>query len=91
METKSIKWSDSEPKSDGGPAFPETGESFGNPKRYKQIPGMSLRDWFAGQALAGRLAGASPGQVLQASDLVHECYRIADGMTVERTKRSDGE
>ena len=29
------------------PAFPRTGEGFGNP-RY-DAPGMSLRDWFAGQ------------------------------------------
>lgn len=30
------------------PAFPRTGEGFGNPK-YDE-PGMTLRDWFAGQA-----------------------------------------
>lgn len=32
---------------DGGPAFPNKDE-LGS-----MIPGMSLRDWFAGQALAG--------------------------------------
>jgi hypothetical protein len=31
------------------PAFPRTGEGVGNP-RYDE-PGMTLRDWFAGQAL----------------------------------------
>ena len=33
---------------DGGPAFPRTGEGFGNP-RY-DAPGMSLRDYFAAHA-----------------------------------------
>lgn len=37
----------SNPINDGGPAFPNRDE-LGN-----MIPGMSLRDWFAGQALAG--------------------------------------
>lgn len=35
-------------KEDGGPAFP-------TPARY----GMTLRDWFAGQALAGIIAAAA--------------------------------
>lgn len=38
------------PIDDGGPAFPVPG----NPAT---MPGMSLRDWFAGQALNGLLAG----------------------------------
>ena len=32
----------------GGPAFPRIGEGFGDP-RY-DAEGMTLRDWFAGQA-----------------------------------------
>jgi len=36
---------------DGGPAFPNLG--YNADKNYN---GMSLRDWFAGQALAGMLA-----------------------------------
>jgi hypothetical protein len=36
----------STPINDGGPAFPNKDE-LGN-----MIPGMTLRDWFAGQALA---------------------------------------
>lgn len=35
------------------PAFPRTGEGVGNPN-YDE-PGMLLRDWFAGQALASVL------------------------------------
>lgn len=46
---------------------------------------MSLRDWFAGQALAGMLAAADCDSVL--SDVLANCaYRIADGMLAERQK-----
>lgn len=41
-------------KTDGGPAFPSEGEGHGNPLYHS--PGMTLRDWFAGQALAGLCA-----------------------------------
>ena len=51
------------PKIDGGPAFPtpKSGEWGFNSKNEKVFApdvtsGMSLRDWFAGQALAGLLA-----------------------------------
>ena len=37
---------------DGGPVFPVTHE-----QELYGTSGMSLRDWFAGQALAGLLAG----------------------------------
>ncbi len=39
-------------KSDGGPAFPAEGPSAGQ----FENPGMSLHDWFAGQALTGIIA-----------------------------------
>ena len=42
---------------DNPPAFPRTGEGFGSPKY--DTPGMSLRDWFAGQALAGLMANGN--------------------------------
>lgn len=53
---------------DGGPAFPlapEVGKAhFDNPMAY---PGMTLRDWFAGQALIGYLAmHADPDSVCPA-------------------------
>lgn len=42
---------------DGGPAFPrtkvETVPMFGQVVKGMSEDGMSLRDWFAGQALAG--------------------------------------
>jgi hypothetical protein len=36
---------------DGGPAFPR--DDYYDEKRYGQTDGMSLRDYFAGQALVG--------------------------------------
>lgn len=51
---------------DGGPAFPlspEIGKAhFDDPGAY---PGMTLRDWLAGQALNGLLHSASYGSELQ--------------------------
>lgn len=40
---------------DGGPAFPPS-----KPSTAKDQQGMTLRDWFAGQALTGLLA-SNPG------------------------------
>ena len=52
------------PINDGGPAFPRT-KSTGNlsnsTTEIVSVGGMSLRDWFAGQALAGLV----PNGVLQ--------------------------
>jgi hypothetical protein len=78
---------------DGGPAFPRAGSDYN-----KAQEGMSLRDWFAGQALAG----------IGASDLEHSyiwqrfsddvpspngiselCYMIADAMLKAREASND--
>lgn len=66
----------------GGAAFPcEGGEGSG----LYPDPGMSMRDWFAGQALAGLCAhhgsygiGNGPGEL---ADRAHE---IADAMIAAR-------
>ncbi len=65
---------------DGGPAFPRAGTDTS----YSQ-EGMSLRDWFAGQALAGMLAGFSKGERDGGPARFHEgncdtAYQIADAM-----------
>lgn len=52
----------STPINDGGPAFPRVGEGVGNP--HYDAPGMSLRDYFAGQALAGMCARDLTGNSL---------------------------
>ena len=69
----------------GGPAFPIPGS-----EREPERGGMTLRDWFAGQALAGDAANSSDGnysqsasdaQLLNAAKLF---YRIADAMIEAR-------
>jgi hypothetical protein len=47
-------------------------------------PGMSLRDWFAGQALAN--PRTFPGDYSCAEDVAGWAYGIADAMIAERYK-----
>ena len=78
---------------DGGPAFPRVGEGFGNPEH--DAPGMSLRDWFAGQALVGMLS--HPGCEVMGSyhnncdekGVASVAYAYADAMLAEREKGGD--
>lgn len=62
----------------GGPAYP-TG--FGG-------QGMTLRDWFAGQALAG--VTADPNIMLDDPKLAGVAYRVADAMLEARKVKHDG-
>lgn len=67
------------------PAFPRTGEGFGNPKY--DAPGMTLRDWFAGQALSGIASCLSgKGDVLY-NVIVSDAYDLADAMLAEKDRR----
>jgi hypothetical protein len=75
---------------DGGPAFPvtppvdETGRTaVGYP--YPDT-GMSLRDWFAGQALVSLPVR---GGIVTPIDVAADAYRIADAMLVERNREKD--
>jgi len=73
----------SEQINDGGPAFPMNA-STGDPRDgvYCQN-GMSLRDWFAGQALAGLLSGrGNTGD--KAPNWANGSYAIADAMLKAR-------
>lgn len=77
---------------DGGPAFPRVRLSVGATQSVSE-EGMSLRDWFAGQALAGpvsaRVAGmdASAFGKLGGFDWAVKCaYVCADAMLAEREK-----
>lgn len=68
---------------DGGPAFPSPQCGDWSPEY-----GMSLRDWFAGQALAGMMAsddGSTPENVAA------EAYEIADAMLAARSLREPRE
>ena len=76
---------------DGGPAFPRTGEGFGNP--LYDAPGMTLRDYFAAQALSmlnyhNILAAAVTAQETEwaIQNAAVLSYRLADAMLAERAK-----
>jgi hypothetical protein len=67
-------------RDDGGPAFAHGDHTNGG------HPGMSLRDWFAGQALAGLLA-SNQGQ--NQNELAWLAYAAADAMLAAR--KTEGE
>ena len=68
-------------KNNGGPAFPP--HKFGDAWDCGYF-GMTLRDWFAGQALVGLMASADVGN--GPDDLAAACGAIADAMIAERNK-----
>lgn len=72
---------------DGGPAFPIPmlpGEYY---KGDGSPDGMALRDWFAGQALAGYFAAPhTPHQNAADAGVAAYLYEIADAMIAERAK-----
>ena len=76
-------------KSDGGPAFPHTLDmvSGGNSRG-----GMSLRDYFAGQALPAVIAAYTEanGRCIGTDHVKYNCaahaYQFADAMLAERNK-----
>ena len=61
---------------DGGPAFPVAADEF--------TTGMTLRDWFAGQALAGILA--NPSRLDSIDNTTGGAYTIADAMLMARSE-----
>lgn len=67
---------------DGGAAFPHD-EKESSGAHWHTHSGMSLRDWFAGQALAG-LAASPMDMPAEAYGLT--AYAIADAMLAERAK-----
>ena len=74
-------------RNDGGPAFPRpsgeardgNGTSFWPPGH----PGMTLRDWFAGQALAGLIA-SNMGRIDDGESYARLAGLHADAMIAER-------
>ena len=70
---------------DGGPAFPLRVE-FPTTGPHHEL-GMSLRDWFAGQAIVG-LLGARVGFMVDCGTQTAPgyAYEIADAMLAERSK-----
>lgn len=84
---------------DGGPAFPgiEIQYSKGHPVQTEQVyhTGCSLRDWFAGMALAGFCACASDPETngiylnSWASMMAKFAYTMADAMLAAREKKAE--
>jgi hypothetical protein len=63
----------------GGPAFPIPGNVLASEPQK----GMSLRDWFAGQAMRGLLSNSNFAEV----EVVHTAaYAVADRMIRERSR-----
>ena len=71
---------------DGGPAFPRTGQTDGITTTEQD--GMSRRDWLAGLAMQGEVAGFPDDESWDAPDLAQWAYRVADAMIAEGDKGS---
>lgn len=54
-----------------------------------KFPGMTLRDWFAGQALAANADNNL--DVWSHAEVAADCYAYADAMLLARTKSEAGE
>ena len=65
-------------KDNGGPAFPVGSGP------WKDFPGMTLRDWFAGMVLAG--INVDPDPESSPEDRAKWAYSDADAMLAERNK-----
>lgn len=69
---------------DGGPAFPAPAQPKTDWSLEDVTSGMSLRDWFAGQALAG-IATRQNFRGIERS-AAEQAYAIADAMLAEMSK-----
>lgn len=76
---------------DGGPAFPTNVQGANH--LSAEDKGMSLRDYFAGQALSGLLSGYMPYQQSPTGNdnqsYIETAYVLADAMLAERAKRQE--
>lgn len=70
---------------DGGQAFPCAYTVGPNDDLYPPNPGMSLRDWFAGQALVAYLSRPDSDESDYAETASY-AYCAADAMIAERSK-----
>ncbi len=81
-------------RTNGGPAFPAfTIDPMRQPTMPvngpgpEQCPGMSLRDWFAGQILSGRMASVAwTSSIEYIENEVRVAYCMADAMLAERDR-----
>ena len=75
-------------RDDGGPAFPTDEDTYDyQGRRDAARLGMTLRDWFAGQALTGVLASLpDTGHAVNCDSLAAFSYSMADAMLEARKK-----
>lgn len=76
---------------DGGPAHPSPALSYATDERGRQRDGMSMRDFFAGQAIAGLAANPKNDEMIRGiahwpSMAAQWAYRVADAVLDERAK-----
>lgn len=73
-------------KDSGGPAFPSAPVYDGNGNGLVEgASGMTLRQWYAGQALAG-ICAANPKTMAGERVIATACYMLADAMIAEGNK-----
>jgi hypothetical protein len=79
----------STPNNDGGPAFPCESYILKNGKQVTEAAqGMALRDYFAGQALAGMFADYFRSLNHEPYVVAHDAYVFADAMLAARKEAS---
>ena len=79
----------------GGPAFPGTGElyiKYVNGKYECPAPGMTLLDYFAGQALTMEWSGRPSDADCEPTceRIAQNAYRVAQAMLTERARLMEG-
>jgi hypothetical protein len=73
---------------DGGPAFPVPDTYHPNGQVQYGSCGMSLRDYFAGQAMQGFCADPTNHQVFNGhDDAADSAYQLADAMLAARERK----
>jgi hypothetical protein len=73
------------PSRDGGPAFPRSAAEHSQGGHYEQ-DGMSLRDWFAAQAMNGIISVAPFKDGVTYRQVAGTCYEWADAMLAARAE-----
>ena len=74
----------SEQINDGGPALPTADAYHPSGQIAYGRKGMTLRDWFAGQALAGLLSGPAEEGAMAPDRKAVLAYQFADAMIAAR-------
>jgi hypothetical protein len=75
---------------DGGPAFPHAQRLWDNDAQswaVHSVGGMTLRDWFAGQALEGMMGNSALVDTFSCHPgMAKEAFWLADAMLAAREK-----